>query len=162
VCSSDLVEHVCVRAFSGDESRPSVRLAIPEALRVETDPDRLTQVLLNVLRNARDAVGKHGHIEINGEATADGARIVVRDDGPGLAPEAAARLFEPFFTTKEPGQGTGLGLYTSYLVMQRLGGKIEIDSPDGGGARVTVTLPRQATRAAAPRSADNAPPGESP
>lgn len=117
-----LVEHACVKAFSGDEIRPQVTIGVAPGLRVETDPDRMTQVLLNVLRNARDAAGEGGHIEVSGERIGEGVEIRIRDDGPGISRAVEGRLFEPFFTTKDPGKGTGLGLYTSWLIMQRLGG----------------------------------------
>src|SRR5262249_50547895 len=72
----------------------------------------LGQVFLNLLKNAAQAVeGRDGaRIEVSAERTAAGARITVRDNGPGIAPEALGKIFEPFFTTKPVGEGTGLGL----------------------------------------------------
>jgi two-component system sensor histidine kinase HupT/HoxJ len=70
-------------------------------------------------------------------------RIVVEDDGPGIAPDVLPRLFEPFFTTKPVGLGTGLGLSVSLGVAERHGGTLEAENraPLGCGARLTLTLP---------------------
>ena len=75
-------------------------------------------------------------------AATDGGRValVVDDDGVGLAPEVAGRLFEPFATTKPPGEGTGLGLYTSYMLVQAMGGDLTIEPGPTGGVRASVRL----------------------
>jgi signal transduction histidine kinase len=68
-------------------------------------------------------------------------RIAVRDNGPGVPPEIGDRVFEPFFSTKETGQGTGLGLAVSARLIEGMGGTIQLDSPEGGGACFSVYLP---------------------
>jgi signal transduction histidine kinase len=65
----------------------------------------------------------------------------VRDDGPGVAAEHRDRIFEPFFTTKPAGEGTGLGLFLSYQIVQSHGGEIHVDSGPGQGATFEVWLP---------------------
>jgi two-component system sensor histidine kinase RegB len=65
----------------------------------------------------------------------------VSDDGPGLAPEVAARLGEPFFTTRPPGQGMGLGVFLARTLATQLGGALDYDSPPGGGTTARFTLP---------------------
>ena len=67
--------------------------------------------------------------------------IAVHDTGCGIAQDDRPRLFEPFFTTKEEGCGTGLGLSTAYGILQRHGGRIEVDSKPGKGATFTLVLP---------------------
>ena len=67
--------------------------------------------------------------------------VEIRDDGKGISPENISKLFDPFFTTKEIGKGTGLGLYISLGIVQRLGGKIEVESKPGQGSLFRVVLP---------------------
>ena len=100
-------------------------------------------MLINLVTNGLQAVSKGGKVELiitgnDGEAIA-----VVRDNGPGIAPENLERIFEPFFTTKPPGEGTGLGLSVSLGIIQKLGGRIEVASKLGAGATFKVILPRK-------------------
>lgn len=108
---------------------------------------RLTQVVLNLLLNAADAVAGEGTIVItvarHDETTLS---LVVEDSGPGIAPAVLATLFEPFVTTKPAGRGTGLGLAVCHTLIERLGGTVTADnalSADGKvtGARFEVRLP---------------------
>lgn len=107
-----------------------------------TDGPQLQQVFLNLLNNAIDAVGHDGTIEIR-TATAGPDSIILEfaDSGPGIRPENLKQIFDPFFTTKEPGKGTGLGLYISYDIVQKLGGTIKVENRKGGGAVFTIVLP---------------------
>jgi signal transduction histidine kinase len=73
--------------------------------------------------------------------------IIVRDTGTGIPPENLSKIFDPFFTTKKEGKGTGLGLAVSYGLARQMGGRIEAASPAGGGAEMTVVLPRRAPTA---------------
>ncbi|MFH5802525.1 ATP-binding protein [Alienimonas sp. DA493] len=72
---------------------------------------------------------------------ADGLRIAIRDDGPGMSPAVLARVGEPFFTTKEPGRGTGLGVFLARAVIERLGGSLTFDSAPGRGTTAHIFLP---------------------
>ncbi len=116
---------------------------------VECLPGQLTQVFVNLLANAADAVGDRGRISIGTELrparaeTAETARAVVtiRDDGPGIGPDVLSRLFEPFFTTKEVGRGVGLGLSVSHGIVRRHGGEIVAASGSGTGTTFTVVIP---------------------
>ncbi|HBD38672.1 MAG TPA: two-component sensor histidine kinase, partial [Cupriavidus sp.] len=74
---------------------------------------------------------------------------VVRDNGPGIAPDALPRLFEPFFTTKEIGQGLGLGLAISSSIVREFGGQLTAGNVEGGGAEFVVTLRRSRQTATA-------------
>jgi two-component system, NtrC family, sensor kinase len=110
---------------------------------------RLTQVVLNLLLNAVDALAGRGHIAIDAQRLGDAGLAVLRvsDDGPGIAPEIAQHLFEPFSTTKPAGKGTGLGLAVTHTIVEALGGSISAGNGDEAGAWFEVRLPL------APRSA---------
>ncbi|MGB8330218.1 MAG: ATP-binding protein [Polyangiales bacterium] len=110
---------------------------------VVADPDRLLQVLVNLLQNALDANRETGGEWIWLSATRRGpaVEILVEDEGPGLDPAIEGRLFEPFATTKPPGEGTGLGLYASYMLVQTMGGDLTIENRGQGGAVARVRLP---------------------
>lgn len=86
------------------------------------DGPQLQQVFLNLINNGVDAVGQGGKIEISSKLRIDGKlEIVFADSGPGIPAENLKQIFDPFFTTKNPGKGTGLGLYISYDIIQKLG-----------------------------------------
>ncbi len=111
---------------------------------ITADPDQLQQVLLNVTTNAVDACRDGGRVEWS--AIREGPSVVLScvDTGSGVAREHQGAVFDPFFTTKEPGQGTGLGLATSYRIVTDHGGRIELASDGPGrGTRVTITLPAE-------------------
>ncbi|MCA9705051.1 MAG: response regulator [Myxococcales bacterium] len=112
---------------------------------VEADPGRLTQVFLNLLVNAAQAVptGKRNDHEIRIGLRIEGsmALVEVRDTGSGIAPEVLARVTEPFFTTKDVGQGTGLGLSISDAIVRSYAGTMRLWSEVGRGTRVEIRLP---------------------
>ncbi|SMP76773.1 PAS domain S-box-containing protein [Desulfonatronum zhilinae] len=108
----------------------------------------IEQVVLNLLRNAAQAMAEavppveNPRIEVRISGFADGVRIEVEDNGPGIPPEVQARVFEPFFTTKPPGQGTGLGLSVSYFIIsQSHKGAMRVKSTPNAGACFIVELP---------------------
>jgi C4-dicarboxylate-specific signal transduction histidine kinase len=106
---------------------------------------KLTQVILNLLLNALDALAGAGTIEIHAERDPrdeDMVLLRVEDDGPGIAPEIAHTLFEPFSTTKPAGQGTGLGLAVTHTIVESLSGRIEGFNRSSGGAAFVVRLRR--------------------
>ena len=118
-------------------------VACEAGLAVDADGDQLSQVLLNLLLNAADALAESGGRSVRVRGAARGGEVVleVEDDGPGMPPEVRARLFEPFFTTKPAGTGTGLGLAVCRDLVREHGGRIEVDSEPGRGTRVRVILP---------------------
>jgi signal transduction histidine kinase len=107
---------------------------------VHGDPDQLQQVFLNLLLNARDAMPEGGRLSINSRASADGVEISIADSGPGIKSDEVKKIFDPFFTTKTTGRGTGLGLAVCYGIVTAHGGRIEVESTDGG-ATFNVHLP---------------------
>jgi len=118
-----------------------VKLALSEVKPVPGWPGPLGQVLLNLVLNARQALGDRGTITISTAMDADRVVIKVADDGPGLPAGCAERLFKPGFTTKDADGGTGLGLYITRKIMERHQGVIAAKNRPDGGAEFVVTLP---------------------
>jgi PAS domain S-box-containing protein len=139
------------------DPRIQVEVEQPEVLNsVLADATELSQVLLNLCLNARDAMPDGGRLAISmgrarvdhhrTEHTADGATgdlvfLSVADSGHGIPADILSRIFEPFFTTKPEGQGTGLGLAIAFGVVKQHGGWIECTTSVGAGAKFTVYLP---------------------
>lgn len=107
---------------------------------IQADPDRLTQVLLNLYLNAIHAIGRQGTITVEAsESSADRVKIVVTDSGKGIAPEQLEAIFTPYFTTKA--DGTGLGLAVVQNIIEQHGGTIQVTSVEGKGTVFTLWLP---------------------
>jgi signal transduction histidine kinase len=103
-------------------------------------PDGLTQVLVNLLNNARQACSSGATVYVRTRVDNASVLIDVDDEGPGIPEELSALVFEPFFTTKTDGQGTGLGLSVSRQIVERFGGSLSYEPRRSGGSRFTVTL----------------------
>lgn len=103
------------------------------------DPNQLRSALLNLLRNAREAMPRGGHVVIRVRSLGDCATLAVIDDGPGVPPDVRDRLFEPFFSTKP--QGTGLGLAMVRKIIEAQDGRVTIEDTPGGGTTVRFDLP---------------------
>jgi nitrogen fixation/metabolism regulation signal transduction histidine kinase len=118
------------------------RSLTPDLPTVMADRDQMTQVLLNLLENARDAVAMQegALVRVTTRATATRVELEVTDNGPGLSDEARARVFTPYFTTKA--RGTGLGLAIVHRIVSDHGGEIRVGGALGQGAVFTVALPR--------------------
>jgi two-component system, NtrC family, sensor kinase len=102
----------------------------------------LNQAIMNLVSNAIDAIEGEGRLTITTGAGEDGDyRISVADTGSGIPEALRQRVCEPFFTTKPPGQGTGLGLSITYSIVQKHGGRLEIDSNGERGTRMTIRIP---------------------
>jgi PAS domain S-box-containing protein len=137
---------------------------IPKMIRIRLDLDptvpailadtaQITQLIMNLVVNAKDAMPEGGRITIATEGVADPSqlppslppgsyvRLTVQDTGPGIPPEVQDKIFEPFFTTKPIGHGTGLGLSMVYGIVQNHGGTIFCDSEPGRGARFRIYFP---------------------
>jgi len=142
-------------------SKVQVELKVPDTLpRLMLDGNQITQVFLNVMLNAIQAMPSGGTLTIRAstthlteaqvsfkrgaEALKDGQAVVVceiQDTGVGVPPEHLHRLFEPFFTTKPPGQGTGLGLAITRSIMEHHKGLIEVESAPRRGTTVRLVFP---------------------
>lgn len=112
----------------------------PAPLMLRGDPNRLQQCLLNIVFNAVEAMPDGGTLMVATRMENEDGTVClsIQDNGPGISRVDKAHIFEPFFTTKPPGQGTGLGLSIVYGVVMSHGGRIEIDSPEGGGTTFTL------------------------
>lgn len=110
---------------------------------VQCIPSQLNQVFMNLLVNAAHAIDERGVIHVRSGTEGDWVWVEVQDNGKGIRPEHLGRLFDPFFTTKPVGKGTGLGLSISYGIVQKHGGRIEVESELGQGSRFRVWLPLQ-------------------
>lgn len=154
VTLSAALERGCALVLAG--ARRSTRVDIDpsvERVSVAADPDRLVQVIVNLVQNASDAVRERpdGRVRISAALEPSGeVTIRVEDDGPGIAEAIRQRLFEPFATTKPQGEGTGLGLYTSYMLVKAMRGSLTLENRREGGACAILRLPvgrEQLTRA---------------
>jgi two-component system sensor kinase FixL len=138
-----IVQETAALALSGTGRSVSLDLQIPpEAQDVEVDKVQIQQVLLNLIRNAAEALGSapDGRIEIACARLADGtARVSVADNGPGLDPEVSGRLFEPFVSTKRDGMGIGLTICRT--IVEGHGGRMAAEPREGGGTIFHVVLP---------------------
>lgn len=114
-------------------------------LQVLCEPQRLAQVFINLLGNARDASGDDDPITVTSEVDDESVLIMVSDQGTGIDKEVLDHIFDPFFTTKEVGKGTGLGLFLAYTIVEEHYGQISVQSPvliqEDVGTRFTIRLP---------------------
>jgi two-component system, NtrC family, sensor kinase len=110
---------------------------------VNASPSELQQVIINLLKNASDAMEKTGGtITVSTKAAGSmGVILSVSDDGPGIPESVLPRIFDPFFTTKPVGKGTGLGLSICFGIISKLGGKIDVSSSKDQGTTFQVHLP---------------------
>ncbi|MCL4806187.1 MAG: HAMP domain-containing protein [Thermoanaerobaculia bacterium] len=108
---------------------------------VSADPSQLTQVVLNLVLNACDAIPHGGQIRVTARRDGSEVALTVSDSGPGVPPEMTDRIFDPFFTTKPTGKGTGLGLAVSRAAVREMGGELHLLPAGGGGAVFEIRLP---------------------
>jgi two-component system, NtrC family, sensor kinase len=132
--SLDLLRHRLRNVQVVKEVEPGVRMI--------GLPGQIDQVLMNLITNAAQALGdKGGTIRVGARERADGIEVWVTDDGPGIPPDVLPRIFDPFFTTKDVGEGSGLGLSIVHGIVDRHGGKIDVESAPGKGTRFRMLFP---------------------
>jgi two-component system, NtrC family, sensor kinase len=134
-----------------------VEKQIEPDLRVSGFPGQIDQVFMNLIANAAQAMGDRdegGTIRIAATRRATDVEITVADDGPGIPPDVIGKIFDPFFTTKDVGEGSGLGLSIVHGIVDRHGGRIEVESHVGKGTTFRILLPT----GSGPPSATAAPP----
>ena len=113
----------------------------PDLPSIVTDGAQLQQVFINIVNNAIDAINKDGVIRLITKAQDGGVIVSISDTGPGMPEKIKKKIFDPFFTTKLVGKGTGLGLSTSYHIVEKLGGRLTVESEVGKGTIFHITLP---------------------
>jgi signal transduction histidine kinase len=140
-------EEVDLRALSDDVVSRLGEAKLLDGVAVRVDgaasapghPEKLRQVLVNLVRNAAEAAGSGGKVEVRVAEHDGSAEVAVEDSGPGVPAERRDRLFEPFFTTKP--RGTGLGLAVSRAIARAHGGELDAGPAPAGGARFALRLP---------------------
>lgn len=153
----DAVNNACILLHPLFGERVKLNITIPKTpLWVEAGEDHITQIILNLAINARDALPLGGEVNISCMSCGAGSlppavqekdngegfiRLSVVDNGTGISPNIVSRIFEPFFTTKPRGQGTGMGLSVVYGIVEQLGGAIDVRTHPGGGTAMYVYLP---------------------
>ncbi|MFO0759819.1 MAG: ATP-binding protein [Byssovorax sp.] len=124
-----------------DRAKVTIRIdEDPDLPEVSLDESQLRQALLNLIRNAREAMPKGGELSVSIKRTGEGVAILIDDTGAGIPEEARASIFDPFFTTKE--RGTGLGLAVTREIVEAHGGTIRCEAREGQGTRFAIELPQ--------------------
>ena len=128
-----------------------------ELPKVCVDPDQITQVVINLILNAEQAIRVSGQgtritLETRVSEGGQSIEILVEDDGPGIAENVRSRVFEPFFTTKDIGEGTGIGLALCHRIVGSHNGQISLSERRGGGTVFTIRLPVDSATPAAKKS----------
>lgn len=140
-CASEAIQ---LLQLSRDQKQINFINQINSKLTVKGDSQRIIQVFINLLSNARDASPKNSAVTLTSETTSKHTILHITDTGSGITTNQKDQVFEPFFTSKEPGEGTGLGLAMVYSIIEEHKGHIEIESPPQGqssGTRFTIKLP---------------------
>lgn len=139
---NDVIAH-SLQLVSQDAAGRAIQLSFtpqPSLRRIQADPDRLNQVLLNLYLNAIQAIGRDGLITVAVSDGGDGSvQLSVTDSGKGMTEEQQQAIFTPYFTTKA--DGTGLGLAVVQNIVEQHGGTIQVESSPGRGATFTLSLP---------------------
>ncbi len=125
--------------MSNSEIRTDLSTDLPI---IAGDQSQLQQVFMNLIANAIDSINKDGLIQVKTRQANSYIAVSITDNGPGIPERDRPKVFDPFFTTKRAqGKGTGLGLWISYNIMEKMGGNITLISREGKGCTFTVTIP---------------------
>jgi len=158
--NTDMMEEVNVAEvvatalrFLGNElkDRVQVHQQISKDLMIEANKNKITQVLVNLLQNASDAMKTKAYanetetpaISIEGRVEDGRTVVAIRDNGPGIDPANVDKIFDPFFTTKDVGEGMGLGLSICYRIVEECGGRINVRTEPGRFAEFLLVFPRK-------------------
>ncbi|MCF7826754.1 MAG: PAS domain S-box protein [Candidatus Marinimicrobia bacterium] len=143
---NDVVQNA-VGLMSYDNRSQKIKINLnlsPSLPRIKASPDKLHQVIVNLLVNAFDAMKESGDkIMITTSANASTISIAVTDNGGGMKSEVMDKIFEPFFTTKDVGKGTGLGLSVSHGIINSMNGSLSVSSSPGDGATFLIEIPKE-------------------
>ncbi|AFM39461.1 signal transduction histidine kinase [Desulfosporosinus acidiphilus SJ4] len=128
-------------AHKAKQKQLEIKLQLESSLYSLGNENEWQQVVLNLLTNALDASPESGIIEVKGYRDGETINFIVQDYGEGISQANLKKAFDPFFTTKSIGQGTGLGLYVSYGIVLKMQGAMALESTEGQGTCVKITLP---------------------
>lgn len=123
------------------QRRIKIELQLENSLFILGNENEWQQVVLNLITNALDASAEGNVIQVKGCRAGEKIYFMVKDYGEGIPQINLKKAFDPFFTTKSVGQGTGLGLYVSYGIVQKMQGEMALESTEGQGTCVKITLP---------------------
>lgn len=115
--------------------------SVPEELDAPIPPHDLNQVLVNLLLNAIQAMPDGGRLDLSAARAGGDILITVADSGTGIEPSEIDKIFDIFYTSKKPGEGTGLGLWMTYEIIQQYNGDITVNSKVGSGSTFTIRFP---------------------
>jgi signal transduction histidine kinase len=143
VVLATLVEQSLVFLKGEVPTTAAIVTEIPGDIALTADRQRLQQALLNLLKNAVDAIGAAGEVRLVARRVPEdsGVEIIVSDNGAGIAPAILPRIFDPFFTTKDVGKGMGLGLFVVHQIVEEHDGSISVSSQSGTGTVFRILLP---------------------
>jgi two-component system NtrC family sensor kinase len=141
ICIAEVVDTTLNIVWNELKYKADIVKEYLQAPTVRCYPQQVSQVLINLLINAVQAIETKGTITIRIYTRDDHAFVEVQDTGCGMSEEIQRHLFEPFFTTKEVGKGIGLGLSISYGIVKKHNGDITVKSQVGQGTTMTVRLP---------------------
>lgn len=113
----------------------------PSTVKVKGNEGRLHQAMMNIIANAEQAINRRGTIKISTEKKGKNLEIMVEDDGQGIVEEHLSKISDPFFTTKAPGEGTGLGLFITFSIIEEHNGHIDVMSNPDRGTVFIISLP---------------------
>lgn len=140
-----LVEEALLLVRGQLPAQAQVELRIPPEVTIDVDRQRFQQVLVNLIKNAGEALPGEGRVQITAWrklfAEGNATSLEVEDDGPGILPADLPRIFDPFFTTKEVGKGTGLGLFVAHEIVTQHGGTLIATSAVGRKTRFVIQIP---------------------
>ncbi|MCY9846318.1 sensor histidine kinase [Vibrio caribbeanicus] len=137
------IEETLVIASPEIKNQAQLRLELTPIPMVRGNSRRLGQVIINLIINAGQAVNEHGVINLSTEydENSQSIKIRVKDNGCGISEASLEKIFSPFYTTKDVGEGTGMGLYVSYSIIEAMGGSLSVTSQVNVGSEFTITLP---------------------
>jgi len=121
----------------------TIDVSLGELSPIYCNVNELSQVFINIIMNAVQAIPSQGHIWISSAEHEDSIKVVIKDNGMGIPEDIVDQIFNPFFTAKPIGEGTGLGLSVSYGIVEELGGDIKVESEKNKGATFIITLPKE-------------------
>lgn len=133
-----------IRLIRGNiPTKVDISIDIPESIWIIADKQRIEQAIINIVKNAIDAIPEEGRISLTAREDVAGKATVleIEDTGMGMDPEVIRRIFDPFFTTKDEDKGSGLGLFVAREIVEEHEGSIEVESTTGKGTKFIIRLP---------------------